>query len=219
MQIINACGPEPAYCSGSRRGAKIKFIVIHYTGVPGARGASMARRFARAELPENARKSSAHYVVDGERVWQAIPDERCAWHVGDGQPSWSYRECGGYDHAVEWHRKLAAGGLSFAGNRESIGIELCCMLLNPYDKGRVEDTSWAFTKGTQVTALALCAALCRKYDLSADRVIRHYDATGKPCPRPFVSLPGDNSGANDAAWAVFQLLLEKRLTGECHERE
>lgn len=211
MEIINACGDRPAYCSGPRRGAKIKFLVLHYTGVSGASGAGIAKRFARSELPENARKSSAHYVVDGERVWQAIPDDRCAWHVGDGQPSWSYRACGGYAHAVEWHQSIKAAGLTFAGNRESIGIELCCTLADPTEKGRVEDRSWVHTKNTAHTALTLCVALCRRYDLSPERVIRHYDATGKPCPRPWVSLPTDENGENEATWAVFQALLRESL--------
>ena len=42
----------------------------------------------------------------------------------------------------------------------------------------------------------LTAFLCDKYDLTADDVIRHYDVTGKNCPKYFVE--------NEAAWQIFK---------------
>lgn len=42
----------------------------------------------------------------------------------------------------------------------------------------------------------LTAFLCAKYELNADAVIRHYDVTGKNCPKYFVE--------NEDAWALFK---------------
>ena len=42
----------------------------------------------------------------------------------------------------------------------------------------------------------LCAWLCMKFDLNEDNVIRHYDVTGKICPKYFVE--------NEEAWKKFR---------------
>ena len=35
----------------------------------------------------------------------------------------------------------------------------------------------------------LCAYLCVEFDLKPDDIIRHYDVTGKICPKYFVDHP------------------------------
>ena len=47
-----------------------------------------------------------------------------------------------------------------------------------------------------MSIVKLTAFLCAKYGLNADAVIRHYDVTGKNCPKYFVE--------NEEAWAVFK---------------
>ena len=42
----------------------------------------------------------------------------------------------------------------------------------------------------------LCAWLCLKFDLNENDVIRHYDVTGKNCPKYFVE--------NEDAWKTFR---------------
>ena len=209
MKIISTCTEGVPYCSSSRKGASVRYIVLHYTGVAGAKGADMAKRFARKTLPPLARKSSAHYVVDGDTVWQAVPDRLAAWHVGNGQPDERYACYGGYAEAQVWHDGLYPD--TFKGNRESIGIELCCIHTDPTERGSVTDRSWAFTEGTTTTAAELCIELCRKYGIPPEHVLRHYDATGKPCTRPFVSLPSDRNEDNDRAWGAFKDIIEKAL--------
>ena len=44
----------------------------------------------------------------------------------------------------------------------------------------------SFTDATYRSLVQLTAWLCAKYDLTADQVIRHYDVTGKICPKYFV---------------------------------
>ena len=66
-------------------------------------------------------------------------------------------------------------------NSDTISIECC----HPGKKGK-------FSKDTYKSLVRLAAWLCSKYGLSRDSVIRHYDITGKMCPRYYVN--------NDKAW-------------------
>lgn len=65
-------------------------------------------------------------------------------------------------------------------NGYSISIECC----HPDSTGR-------FNKATEDSLAELCAYLCRKFGLTADDIIRHYDVTGKRCPLWYVSHPED----------------------------
>ena len=70
-------------------------------------------------------------------------------------------------------------------NKDTISIECC----HPDETGK-------FTEETYQSMVQLTAWLCRKYSLTADTVIRHYDVTGKNCPKYFVE--------NEEAWANFK---------------
>ena len=175
-----------------RKGCKPEYIVIHYTGTP-FQGIDRAVSY----MTEYRSEISAHFVVDGERIAQVVAIEDAAWHVSDGSVNRRYER--GKD-AEAWHNSEA--GAAFRGNRNSIGIELC---VTKADKKSVMvgDTDWEFTSGTPETAARLIAAIMNEFDIPLDHVIRHMDATGKPCPRPFVSLKGDGNRDNDERWAEF----------------
>lgn len=64
---------------------------------------------------------------------------------------------------------------SYSMNRKSIGIEDC----HP-------DWNGKFTDDTYNALVELCANLCKKYGISINNVIRHYDVTGKSCPKYYV---------------------------------
>jgi N-acetylmuramoyl-L-alanine amidase CwlA len=64
---------------------------------------------------------------------------------------------------------------SYSMNRKSIGIEDC----HP-------DWNGKFTDDTYNALVELCADLCKKYGISINNVIRHYDVTGKSCPKYYV---------------------------------
>ncbi|MGYP000186147412 len=49
----------------------------------------------------------------------------------------------------------------------------------------------------------LCAWLCLKFDLDENDVIRHYDVTGKICPKYFVE--------NEDAWRKFKSDIGTKL--------
>lgn len=86
------------------------------------------------------------------------------------------------DKDIAWHWGANSYKHSFARNSNSIGIEMCCY---KDSKG-----NWYFTEETVVSAIALAAALCKKYKVPIDNVLRHYDVTGKNCPEPYVRAPG-----------------------------
>lgn len=60
-------------------------------------------------------------------------------------------------------------------NFDTVSIE-CCHL----------DETGKFNDGTYNSLVQLCAWLCCKFNLQATDVIRHYDVTGKACPKYFV---------------------------------
>ena len=61
-------------------------------------------------------------------------------------------------------------------NSDTIAIECC----HPNETGE-------FTKETYQALITLTAWLCGKYNLKQDDIIRHYDVTGKDCPRYYVA--------------------------------
>lgn len=122
------------------------------------------------------RKASAHYFVDQTSIWQSVQDTDTAWH------------CGG--------KLQGSGGHDFYGmckNANSIGVELC---------SRIVDGRYTIPDQTQANAAQLVRDLMQRYNVPVDRVIRHYDVTGKICPRPFVDDP--------AQWAAFKGWLIKQ---------
>lgn len=61
-------------------------------------------------------------------------------------------------------------------NGDTIAIECC----HPDETGE-------FTKETYQALIELTAWLCGKYNLKQEDIIRHYDVTGKDCPRYYVA--------------------------------
>lgn len=70
-------------------------------------------------------------------------------------------------------------------NNDTISIEVC----HP-------DSSGKFSKATYNTLLSLVSWLAGEYNLSSDDIIRHYDVTGKNCPKYYVE--------NEDAWMEFK---------------
>ncbi len=63
-------------------------------------------------------------------------------------------------------------------NVDTISIEVC----HPDEGGQ-------FTEATYQSVVRLTAWLCQKFALQTDSVIRHYDVTGKICPKYYVEHP------------------------------
>ena len=67
---------------------------------------------------------------------------------------------------------------SSQANDHTISIEVCH-----------SDASGAFSAETTASLLRLTAWLCETFGLPAESVIRHYDVTGKICPKYYVEHP------------------------------
>lgn len=78
-------------------------------------------------------------------------------------------------------------------NEDTISIE-CCH----------KDKSGKFTEKTYRSLLELTVWLCLEYDLDAEDLLRHYDVTGKDCPRYYVSHEGK--------WEQFKKEVKKRIS-------
>lgn len=70
------------YNYSRRKGATIKYLVIHDTGNDSKGADTMAHyRYFNG----GNRNASAHYFVDDKQVVQLVGDSLSAWHVGDGK--------------------------------------------------------------------------------------------------------------------------------------
>lgn len=87
-----------------------------------------------------------------------------------------------------WERSAASN----QRNRDTISIEVC----HPDDSGK-------FREDTYASLVQLTAWLCRSADLTPEAVIRHYDVTGKECPRYYVRHPD--------AWKTFLADVQEAL--------
>ena len=77
-------------------------------------------------------------------------------------------------------------------NIDTVSIECC----HPDESGK-------FTDATYESVVNLCAWLCLKFDLTEEDVIRHYDVTGKDCPKYFVE--------HEDAWKDFRQDVKEAL--------
>ena len=118
--------------------------------------------------------ASAHYFVDhapGVQVWQSVAEGDTAWHCG--------RSDGKYKHPA-------------CRNANSISIEMCCH--------QRPDGTWYIDEATMAAAAELGRDIMSRHGIPLEHVVRHYDVTGKLCPRPLV---------DEAAWAAFKRRLEE----------
>lgn len=125
-------------------------------------------------LQTATRYGSAHYYVDDKQVIQTIGDSLVAWSIGD---TWGY--------------KNNPDRVKVAFNHNSISIELC--INSDIDKVKAYKNLVELTKN-----------LMKKFNISPDRVIRHFDATGKNCP-------GSWSGDNWSKWWQFKEDIKKTI--------
>lgn len=157
---------------GSKRAlGNIKYIVIHYTANDGDTDEGNGNHFANNKV-----YASAHYFADGDSITQSVPDDYIAYSVGGKK----YSDCN------------KTGGGKFYGqctNANSISIELC---------DEVKNGKYDFTKATIANAIELIKILMKKYNVPIERVIRHFDVTGKNCPAPFV---------DNALWSEFKSII------------
>lgn len=174
--------------------------MIHYTQneEPGATDTMnvkyIGRKFTRvdgksfeADGVTPFRFGSAHVFCDMDSVTEAIPLDEVAWGCGDK----NYK--GGY-------QRIAGKVFKFRQNYETISVEICN---NNVIKGSDEDWKKAVENAKQWVI-----AYLNSYGIAVDRegslnpqnveeppapgavlLLRHYDITGKACPKPFLDAP------------------------------
>lgn len=113
------------------------------------------------------RFASAHYLVDDETVLQCLPENEVAFHVG----ARTYKPIG-----------LNIGEGDKNPNYFLIGIEMCVN----------EDSKW---DKTYQNSVELARHLLNKYNFTIFQLYRHFDITGKDCPRMMI---------DEEAWQAFR---------------
>lgn len=171
---------NPKNHGGLRGATAIRYLVYHYTANDGDRDTNNAVYYSRPVTPP----ASAHYFVDDDSITQSVDDLIVAWSVGGNK----------------WNDCARTGGgklYGFVTNSNSISIEMC-------DTNR--DGTVLSTEATVNNAIELGKMLMQKYDIPIENVVRHFDVTGKYCPRWLMD--------NDK-WAAFKA----RLINQTEEEE
>ena len=222
---ITISRPIYEYAHGKKFRNTPSWIVVHYTACIniGAR--------AMCKVMKSNSSASSHFYVDEYDICQAVPLEYIAWHVGDGkckQPelykkipltdlktrkSRDWR----YDLSASSHLEWIANGEDFTGNSVSIGVDIC-VKKSSAKTNKATDPDWYFVDDAIENTAKLIAYLANMYNIPQDHIITHCMATGKLCPRPFVSILQNED--NDSKWYAFKEKIESyRDTGVIAEFE
>lgn len=110
-------------------------------------------------LSNNKDSVSAHYTVDEKEIYKILDHGKAAFHCG-----------GPVESSHHPYRYICT-------NYNSIGIEICCI---QNDKGPI-----SYLPETINNAINLTAYIMIGEYIPITNVIRHYDVTGKDCPRNF----------------------------------
>ena len=164
LKIINKFLSNHITSSSNR---EIKYLAIHYTA-----GGSSSPGSAQAIFNVfSQRSASADFAVDDRDIVQFNPDLKnyYCWAIGD----------------------KGVGTLkNQATNRNTISIEICSNLKKGTSAAVPNHSGWTFTTASLQNAWKLSKYLMKKYNIPKERVIRHYDVTGKLCP----GIVGWNNG-------------------------
>lgn len=112
-------------------------------------------RANRNYFNSTTRSASAHYIVDDHSIIQCMPDSEVAFHVG----AKTYKPIG---------MDIKEGNLT--PNFFLIGFEMCVNMDGDWDK-------------TYQHSVELAQYLLNKYNFTVNELYRHFDITGKHCPR------------------------------------
>lgn len=97
------------------------------------------------------------------------------------------------ENYVAWHCGAKRYRHAECRNTNSIGVEIC-----------MNDRSGKIRMESIAHAAQLVQKLMARYHVPAERVIRHYDVTGKLCPAPLV--------ADEGMWRKFREQIEEEST-------
>lgn len=141
----------------------IKYLAIHFTA--GSQSRDCVNTIKKVF---EQRSASADFAVDDNTMMQYNPDinNYYCWAVGD-------------------KKDTSGGGANLYGiatNKNTISIEVCSSLKAGYTPNCSNHEGWYFTEKTLDNAVKLAKILMKKYNIPIDKVVRHYDISGKLCP-------------------------------------
>ncbi|MDO5061845.1 MAG: N-acetylmuramoyl-L-alanine amidase [Peptostreptococcaceae bacterium] len=163
LEVIKNLVPPARYKLKCPNPMQPKYIVVHNT----ANDASAKNEIAY--MIRNEKPTGFHFAIDDREIVQGIPEDRNAWHAGDG-----------------------AG----KGNMTGIGIEIC------YSK-----SGGARFDAAERLAVKFIVQKLKEYNWSIDRVIRHFDCSGKNCPHRTM----------EKGWDRFLDMIRAEMEGEDQE--
>ena len=176
----------------TKRPGKIEYLAIHYVGGTGDAKANID--YYNKLTTTNA--SADFFVGHKGDIWQYNPDpvKRYCWAVGGNK----YNNGGG-----QFYGK--------ATNKNTISIEMC--VKNVTANKNANSPGWIITDDTLAATIDLTKYLMELYNIPADKVIRHFDVNGKPCP----GVVGWNPlSGSVAAWNSFKAAIQtNELTEAC----
>ncbi len=153
---------------------ELRAIVVHWTANKNIGANAVANRNYFNTKPyikdQNGKKvfASAHFIVDDRRIVRCIPENEVAYHCG-----------------AKVYKPLVANQLRVplgdSPNNYTIGIEMCVNA----------DGDFSITRQNTIELLS---HLLNKYRLTTQNVYRHFDITGKECPKMML---------DDAIWKSF----------------
>lgn len=161
---------------------RVQAIVIHYTANPDA-SALMHANFFDGEDGGAYRYAGAHIFVDRKEALELIPLNEVGYHANE-------RKAGPLIPALKASADYYPRGNA---NLLTIGIEMCIEKDGSFHPDTIERT--------RLVVQMLQAKFPQLAD-TKNRVVRHYDITGKICPKPFVENP--------TAWANFLASIDRQ---------
>lgn len=124
---------------------------------------------------------SAHFFVDDTSIYQSVALKDKAWHAG-ADTTYRHADC---------------------RNSNAFGIETCCTAGN-----------YRIGPKAVVNAAYVAAYLCDLLDIPSSKVdkyvLRHYDVTGKPCPKQMVQ--------NQTEWEDFKQMVKNIIDTGAHDK-
>lgn len=142
------------------------YLAIHFT----AGSTSKAGTAQNVYHTFVSRSASADFAVDDRDMVQFNPDitNYYCWAVGDAK------------------YKYSNGGSLYgkATNKNTISIEVCssCAPATTTALSAANHQGWYFTDAALNNAVVLAKIIMKRYNIPLDRVVRHYDISGKLCP-------------------------------------
>jgi N-acetylmuramoyl-L-alanine amidase len=144
---------------------EVRKIVLHWTANPGA-SAENHQKYFNGTAIRSKTYASAHIFVDSKEAICIIPLNEIAYHANDH-----------YERNRSGEAYRGVPELSPNANNLSIGVEMCV------------EKNGNISASTILRTAKVIAELCKIYKLDENDIVRHYDVTHKPCPKPFVDHP------------------------------